>query len=254
MIGIPRAYCFRLFLAWFVKLFIALTQMALLYRFMRLNDRANTGVFTFIVTRSVTRDFHRDATTKEFCFGYHKWALTFSRTDKMLGVFLVLKSAASPGSRCYLDFAFTLLNREHFSRNETLSERQCRFSAECPAHGSARWVLLSDLRTRRFADENGEFILELALANTLTVYEGDARLIAPAAAVAATAKVSSSTPAAATPSVPPGVAQLPRLLESAFFAFGGFEWNVTVVGTPAPISPSTHCEYSPLYKLSYMLL
>lgn len=44
--------------------------MALLYRFTKLNDRHNTGIFTFIVTRSVTRDLHRDATTKDFYYGY----------------------------------------------------------------------------------------------------------------------------------------------------------------------------------------
>lgn len=57
-------------------------RMALLYRFSRLNDRSNTGVFTFIATRSVTRDLHRDATTKDFPFGYHRWAVSFVRTDK----------------------------------------------------------------------------------------------------------------------------------------------------------------------------
>ena len=66
--------------------------MALLHRFLRLNDQVNTfihilyleryfsklcsqyrvvfqvdtGIFTFVVTRSVTRDLHRDVTSKEF--------------------------------------------------------------------------------------------------------------------------------------------------------------------------------------------
>lgn len=91
--------------------------MALLYRFSRLNDRSNTGVFTFIVTRSVTRDVHRDATTKDFAFGYHRWAVSFQRTEKTLGVYLILRNP-SPGTKCYLDYTFTILNREHFSKNE----------------------------------------------------------------------------------------------------------------------------------------
>ena len=41
-------------------------DMALLHRFLRLNDSAETGIFTFIVTKSVTRDLHRDVTSKEF--------------------------------------------------------------------------------------------------------------------------------------------------------------------------------------------
>ena len=41
-------------------------DMALLHRFLRLNDSVETGIFTFIVTKSVTRDLHRDITSKEF--------------------------------------------------------------------------------------------------------------------------------------------------------------------------------------------
>lgn len=63
--------------------------MALLHRFTQLNDRFNTGIFTFIVTKSVIRDPHRDATTKDFIYGYHRWALTFTRAnEKALGKFL----------------------------------------------------------------------------------------------------------------------------------------------------------------------
>lgn len=97
--------------------------MALLYRFTRVKDSAGTGVFTFIVTRSVTRDFHRDATTKEFTYGYHKWVISFNRTDsKMLGVHLILRNATA-STRCYVDYTFCLLNREHFSKNEVYFEK-----------------------------------------------------------------------------------------------------------------------------------
>lgn len=40
--------------------------MALLHRFLRLNDHNETGIFTFIVTKNVTRDSHRDVTSKDF--------------------------------------------------------------------------------------------------------------------------------------------------------------------------------------------
>jgi hypothetical protein len=107
--------------------------MALLYRFTKLNDRSNTGVFTFIVTRSVTRDLHRDATTKDFCYGYHRWAVSFTRAnDKILGVYLILRNP-SPNTKCYADFSLTLLNREHFSKNECFSEKQCKFTIDHPA-------------------------------------------------------------------------------------------------------------------------
>ncbi len=40
--------------------------MALLLRFLRLNDAEETCIFTFVVTRSVCRDTDRDVTTKDF--------------------------------------------------------------------------------------------------------------------------------------------------------------------------------------------
>nr|XP_018908685.1 PREDICTED: uncharacterized protein LOC109038170 [Bemisia tabaci] len=100
--------------------------MALLYRFVKLSDRAHSHVFTFVVTKSVTRDLERDVTSKEFSCGHQKWAITFSRTDKVLGVYLVWRSA-SESVRVYVDFTFTLLNREHFSVNEAFSGKQVRF-------------------------------------------------------------------------------------------------------------------------------
>lgn len=97
--------------------------MALLYRLVKLPDRAQTHVFTFVVTKSVTRDPDRDVTSKEFACGHQKWSITFSRTDKMLGAYLVWKSA-SESVRVYVDFTFTILNREHFSVNESFAGKQ----------------------------------------------------------------------------------------------------------------------------------
>ena len=112
------------------------TRMALLYRFTKLNDRCNTGVFTFIVTRSVTRDLYRDATTKDFCYGYHRWAISFTRAnDKVLGVYLILRNP-SPNTKCFADYSLTLLNREHFSKNESYTEKQCKFTVDHPAQVS----------------------------------------------------------------------------------------------------------------------
>lgn len=178
-------------------------KMALLYRFTRINDRCNTGIFTFIVTRSVTRDQHRDVTTKDFTYNYHKWAVSFTRTEKLMGVFLILRTL-SPGSKCLVDFTFTLLNREHFSKNENFTEKQKKFTVDQAIHGNNKWVTMSDLVARRFTDENGEFLIELTLGNIVSTFETDIK-----------------------------VSHLPfssrsNNLESAYFTFGGYEWNVTI--------------------------
>lgn len=115
--------------------------MALLNRFSKLNDRGETGIFTFIVTPSVTRDLHRDATTKDFCFGYHRWAVSFQRpTEKLLGVHLLLRNA-SPNTACVVDFTLTLLNREHFSQNQVYTKKQAKFTITNPMQVSARGLV-----------------------------------------------------------------------------------------------------------------
>ena len=63
-------------------------RMALLYRATRLKDRADTHVFTFVVTRSATREPDRDVSSKDFCCAHQRWAVAFSRTDASLGQYL----------------------------------------------------------------------------------------------------------------------------------------------------------------------
>ncbi|XP_026676809.1 uncharacterized protein LOC113465983 [Diaphorina citri] len=116
----------------------------------------------------------------EFSCGHQRWAITLSRADKVLGVFLVGGSSPSialnllPSSKfleealCHL---FTLLNRQHFSVNESFSGKQVKFTAECPAQGSRHFVPVVDLYARHFTDTNGEFQLALCLGNIRTVVD-----------------------------------------------------------------------------------
>ena len=58
--------------------------MALLTRFIKLNDEGDSHVFTFLVTKSVTKSaIHRDVISKDFVYGFHRWAVTFSKEDKV---------------------------------------------------------------------------------------------------------------------------------------------------------------------------
>ncbi|KAK6624912.1 hypothetical protein RUM44_011776 [Polyplax serrata] len=194
--------------------------MALLYRFVKIQDRTNTHVFTFVVTKSVTRDLERDVTSKEFMCGYQKWAITFSRTDKVLGVFLVWRNA-SEGMRIYIDFSFTILNREHFSVNETFSGKQIKFTYESPAHGNRNYIPVNDLYSRNFTDPNGEFQLELTLGNVRTIYETHFRV--PHSFGVPYHGDHHSAHAKNLDQTKGGTK-----FESTYFAFGGFDWNVTL--------------------------
>ncbi|KAK2575618.1 hypothetical protein KPH14_011322 [Odynerus spinipes] len=180
--------------------------MALLYRFVQLPDRSGTRVFSFVVTRSVVRDPERDVTSKELVCGFQRWAVAFSRGDKVLGVYLVWRGA-SRNLRVYVDFTFTLLNREHFSMNEGFSGKRVKFTYELPAQGNRNYIPVSDLYTRNFADTNGEFQLELSMANVRTVYMTEVRM--------PTGVFSTGQPKS-------------NKLETDCFTFGGFDWNVVI--------------------------
>lgn len=105
----------------------------------------------------------------------NRWAITFSRAGNVLGVYLVWRNP-SEGLRVYIDFAFTLLNREHFSANETFSGRQIKFTFDSPAQGNRRYIPVDDLYDRNFTDANGEFQLELTVSNPRTIYETELRI------------------------------------------------------------------------------
>ena len=207
--------------------------MALLTRFIRLPDRANTHVFTFVVTRSVTRDLHRDVTSKEFGYGYHRWAITFSRAGKVLGVYLVWRTP-SEGMRVYIDFSFTLLNREHFSANETFSGRQIKFTFDSPAQGNRRYIPVDDIYERNFTDSNGEFQLELTMANPRTLFETDLRL-PPMPGNSHHHHQQSTTLGTSANNHFPKTAKL----ETTYFSFGGFDWNLSLVIEPYSVTAAT---------------
>ncbi|CAH2102154.1 unnamed protein product [Euphydryas editha] len=169
--------------------------MALLYRATRLKDRADTHVFTFVVTRSATREPDRDVTSKDFCCSHQRWAVAFSRSEASLGVYLVWRGVCE-GMRVYVDFTFTLLSRDHFTANEGFSGKQVRFYAGCAAQGRGRCVSLAELNAK-FADARGEFQLELSMSRVRTLYSCEIRA--------------------------------PRL-DTPPIAFAGFDWSVTATG------------------------
>ncbi|XP_058802211.1 uncharacterized protein LOC131670549 isoform X2 [Phymastichus coffea] len=196
--------------------------MALLYRFAQLPDRSGTRVFSFVVTRSVVRDPERDVTSKELVCGFQRWAVAFSRGDKMLGVYLVWRGAA-PGLKVYVDFTFTLLNREHFSVNEGFSGKRVKFTYEAPAQGNRNYISISDLYTRNFADPNGEFQLELSMANVRTIFSCEVGI----PDESSNADDVDLRPKGGSTMFPSGGPKVDKI-ETEYFAFGGFDWNLVV--------------------------
>ncbi|CAD1468928.1 unnamed protein product [Heterotrigona itama] len=94
-----------------------------------------------------------------------------------------------------------------FQRWSVAFSRGNKFTYEAPAQGNRNYISVSDLYNRNFADTNGEFQLELSMANVRTVYMTDL-------------KMPSSTFSAGQ--------SKPNKLETDYFPFGGFDWNLVI--------------------------
>lgn len=141
--------------------------MAKLFRMIKLNDRFDTQVFTFVLPNKILREFSPDVYSKDFVYGYQKWTVSFVKNDHHLGAYLKLQSS-STAMVCKLDYSFTILNSEHFTKNESFLEKGCVFSGENDTKGRKAFVPLEDLISRKFMQENGEFLVELELRNIVS--------------------------------------------------------------------------------------
>ena len=65
----------------------------------------------------------------QFSYGHQKWAITFSRHDKTLGVYLVWKNP-SDGMKTFVDFTITLLNLDHFTQNQSFNTKNAKFTPD----------------------------------------------------------------------------------------------------------------------------
>ena len=70
-----------------------------------------------------------------------------------------------------MDFAFTMVNKEHFSKNESISEKGVEFTVDKPTHGRKTFIGLSDLLNRQFRHKNDSYLLELELRSISTHFE-----------------------------------------------------------------------------------
>ena len=85
--------------------------MALLTRYLQLNDSEDTHVFNFIVTKSVTRDSSKDVVSKDFAYGSHRWAISFSKHDKVIlkygknvSIYFVASNFEEKPAKCSMNF------------------------------------------------------------------------------------------------------------------------------------------------------
>lgn len=91
--------------------------------------------------------------------------------------------------------------------------------------GINKWIPLSDIQSRNFGDETGEFLLELSLGNVMTVFETELNLQPTSSS---TITPSSSTSGNGT--IHPAVHSLKNgKIETKYLHFGSFDWNISIV-------------------------
>lgn len=149
--------------------------MAQLFRFLYMDDRHRSEVFTFMIPSSFILDVDTDLKSRDFTSSHQKWSLSFSKLDGQLSAFVTLKSAYE-GMTVTADYSITLINREHFTRNESFSEKTAKFTFDNASQGRRAFVSIEALCTLDFMDERGNIQCELEIKNVNTVFNYDAQI------------------------------------------------------------------------------
>ncbi len=113
--------------------------------------------------------------------------------------------------RVNLDLEATLLNRDHFTDNQTFARKQAKFTKEAPVAGNRKFVSVSQLESGSFLDRNGEFQVELCLSRARSQFEHKF-------------KVNQSL---FSSSVSTRMAKF----ETAYFSFGANDWSLALYPT-----------------------
>ncbi|TPP62898.1 hypothetical protein FGIG_01302 [Fasciola gigantica] len=165
-----------------------------LHRVVRVGDKFDTCIFTFVLTPQLTRGFLQSAQSKEFIYGGQKWQIRLeyysdpleplSRRGSFvvhyqkqpLGIVLLSCSLAN-GTKIELDYVrFTILHQEHFSRNLTREEVGSQFTHVQPFIKVPRWIESGFLSKEHYLFDDCSGMLEVELRGAVTTYEEQLRV------------------------------------------------------------------------------
>ncbi|CAF0783120.1 unnamed protein product [Brachionus calyciflorus] len=180
--------------------------MAQLFRFLFTDDRSRSEVFTFMIPSNFILDMDTELKSRDFTSSNQKWSLSFHKNNGLLNTYLTLKSCYE-GMIVTADYGITLINREHFTRNESFYEKNARFTYDNQSQGRKAFVSIEALCTLDFMDERGNIQCELEIKNVNTGFTYDAQI----------------------PPTPSYIRNLSELkYVSGTFSFGNYEWNVCI--------------------------
>ncbi|KAH9280883.1 hypothetical protein ECG_07069 [Echinococcus granulosus] len=123
-------------------------------------------VSIFLIPSSVVRGFVKEVDSVSFTFLGYKWRLRTLRTKMHIGAFLeLLPTKSSTNFELRLDFAFVILNREHFSKNQHFSQRQVLFTRDGRKRGCKTLIELSYLCGDKFLSDDNTFLFEVEFSS-----------------------------------------------------------------------------------------
>lgn len=189
----------------YVQLQAYLIVMAQLFRFLFTDDRHRSEIFTFMIPSTFILEADTELRSRDFTSYNQKWSLSFHKLNGQLSAYLTLKSAYE-GMTVTGEYGITLINREHFARNEIFYDKNGQFNYECASQGRKGFVSMETLCTLDFMDERGNIQCELEIKNINTTFSYDTQ-------IPLTISRNSSS-------------ELKYV--SNTFAFGNYEWNVCI--------------------------
>ena len=187
--------------------YLLFLKMAQLFRFLNTDDRYKSEIFTFMLPSNFILDTSDcELKSRDFSSNNQKWSLSFSKASNQLNAFLTLKSACEH-MIVSADYGLTLVNREHFTRNEGYFEKNCSFTHENFVHGRKAFVSLDTVCTLDYMDERGNIQCELEIRNVNTAYSYQQHI-----------------------PVTPVYNRNPSELkfQSGIFMFGNYQWNICI--------------------------
>jgi hypothetical protein len=114
--------------------------------------------------------------TREFFCRNIPFALTFVKNGDQLNAFLLHRSRDTEALEMTLDLSVTLLCREHFTRNESFTEKSCKFTNKVTLHGRKSFTSINRLCSVDFMDERGNIQCELEIKNLVVSFITEVQL------------------------------------------------------------------------------
>lgn len=181
-------------------------------------DLKSFSLFTFILPSTFLLGNEEKLITREFYCRNIPFALTFVKNNDQLNAFLLHRSRDTETLEMTLDLSVTLLCREHFTRNESFTEKNCQFTSKITLHGRKSFTSINRLCSVDFMDERGNIQCELEIKNLFISYRTDIQL--PVGLI--------NPQYAHMPSTTTNRQPLDAKIETPSFFYANYEWSVVI--------------------------